>query len=141
MTESTLWWVLAGAMVAVELLTGTFYLLMLAIGMAAGAIAAHAGMPLSLQLVVASVVGGGAVVAWRSYKQKTPSAPPANANHDVNMDVGETVQVKAWAADGTSTVKYRGASWKVLLAAGETPSPGPHAIVEIQGSRLIVKKL
>nr|MBP9061711.1 NfeD family protein [Rhodoferax sp.] len=95
MTESTLWWVLAGAMVAVELLTGTFYLLMLAIGMAAGAIAAHAGMPLSLQLVVASVVGGGAVVAWRSYKQKTPSAPPANANHDVNMDVGETVQVKA----------------------------------------------
>jgi hypothetical protein len=32
MADSTVWWLLAGAAVAVELLTGTFYLLMLAIG-------------------------------------------------------------------------------------------------------------
>ena len=43
MADSTLWWLLAGAAVAVELLTGTFYLLMLGIGVAAGALAAHAG--------------------------------------------------------------------------------------------------
>ena len=41
MADSTLWWLLAGAAVAVELLTGTFYLLMFAIGLAAAAIAAH----------------------------------------------------------------------------------------------------
>ena len=40
MADSTLWWLLAGAAVAVELLTGTFYLLMLGIGMAVGLTAA-----------------------------------------------------------------------------------------------------
>ncbi|MGA8787294.1 MAG: NfeD family protein, partial [Polaromonas sp.] len=32
MSESSIWWLLAGAAVAVELMTGTFYLLMLAVG-------------------------------------------------------------------------------------------------------------
>ena len=40
---STLWWVLAGVLVIAELLTGTFYLLMLALGSVAAAGAAHAG--------------------------------------------------------------------------------------------------
>ena len=39
--DSTLWWLLAGSLVAVELVTGTFYLLALAVGAVAGAIAAH----------------------------------------------------------------------------------------------------
>ena len=33
LNTSTLWWLVAGALVAAELLTGTFYLLMLAIGL------------------------------------------------------------------------------------------------------------
>ena len=45
MAESTLWWLLAGGIVAAELLTGTFYLLMLALGVAAAAIAAHLTYP------------------------------------------------------------------------------------------------
>src|SRR5688500_16392511 len=61
MAEPTVWWLLAGAAVAVELATGTFYLLMLALGMAAAAIAAHLGASIPLQLVTAAVVGGGAV--------------------------------------------------------------------------------
>ena len=40
---ATGWWLLAGVLVAVELLTGTFYLLALALGAAAAALAAHAG--------------------------------------------------------------------------------------------------
>ena len=39
---STWWWIVAGVLVAAELATGTFYLLMVAIGCAAGALAAHA---------------------------------------------------------------------------------------------------
>jgi hypothetical protein len=35
MAESTLWWLATGGLVAVELLTGTFYLLMMALGLAA----------------------------------------------------------------------------------------------------------
>ena len=29
--------------------------------------------------------------------------PPASANRDVNLDIGERVHVDAWAADGTAT--------------------------------------
>lgn len=141
MAESTIWWVLAGVVIAVELLTGTFYLLMLSMGIVAAAIAAHLGASASWQLVVAALVGGGAVVAWRSYKKRTPSALPANANHDVNMDVGETVHVEAWSSDGKSSVKYRGANWRVSLVAGESPAPGTYCIVEVIGSRLVVKKV
>lgn len=141
MAESTVWWVLAGAAIAVELVTGTFYLLMLSMGLVAAAIAAYLGVSATVQLVVAAVVGGGSVVAWRSYKQKTPSALPASANRDVNLDVGETVHVEAWGPDGTSSVKYRGANWSVSLVAGATPCPGVHSIVEVIGSRLVVRKL
>ncbi|HNJ45700.1 MAG TPA: NfeD family protein, partial [Ottowia sp.] len=55
MADSTVWWIAAGLLVAAELLTGTFYLLMLAIGAAAGALAAHAGLSLSAQLVAGGV--------------------------------------------------------------------------------------
>ena len=59
MAESTIWWIIAGAIVAAELVTGTFYLLMLAIGMAAAAIAAHLGAGMTVQLLVAAAIGGG----------------------------------------------------------------------------------
>lgn len=140
MAESTIWWVMAGVFIGVEMLTGTFYLLMVSAGLIAGAVAAHAGLSSSLQIVVAAIVSGGAVIAWRGYRMKRPQPPSASASHDVNLDIGEVVQVDAWAPDGTATVKYRGAKWLVAIADGSAPSPGPHRIVEVIGSRLIVKK-
>lgn len=61
----TLWWILAGLLVAVELATGTFYLLMLATGAVAGALAAHAGLPPSAEIVAAAIVGGGTAAGGR----------------------------------------------------------------------------
>lgn len=141
MAQSTLWWLLAGAAVGVELATGTFYLLMLAIGLAAAALSAHLGVGFTLQIVVAALVSSGTVLGWRSYKKAQPSSPPASANRDVNLDIGETVQVDAWNPDGTGTVKYRGASWAVASASGGPLTAGPHQVVELVGSRLIVRKL
>ena len=43
MEYSTIWWLVAGALVIAELLTGSFYLLMLALGAIVGALCAHAG--------------------------------------------------------------------------------------------------
>ena len=139
MAESTIWWVLAGSAVALELLTGTFYLLMLAIGLAAAALAAHLGLSSSAQLVVAAVVGGGAVVGWHFVRQRRPQEPPAEANRDVNLDIGETVQVTRWNPDGTTTLKYRGAQWTALAAPGTIPVAGPHRIREVTGSRLVLE--
>lgn len=141
MTDATMWWLLAGGAVAAELLTGTFFLLMIASGMVAGALAAHAGAGTVMQLVVAAVVGGGAVVACYLFKRKRPSDKPARADRSVNLDVGETVFVEEWNPDGTATVKYRGANWTVIQRPGHTPSAGPHRVAELVGSRLLVDKL
>lgn len=141
MAESTLWWLLAGAAVAVELLTGTFYLLMLAIGLAAGAITAHAGGSVPAQLVAAAVVGGGAVAAWHMVRRRNPPAAQAAGNRDVNLDVGETVYVESWKPDGTATVKYRGAQWTVTSATGQPEGTGAHMVREVVGNRLIVEKI
>jgi membrane protein implicated in regulation of membrane protease activity len=141
MADSTLWWLLAGAAVAVELLTGTFYLLMLSIGLAAAAVAAYVGASQSTQLVLAALVGGGAVGGWHLLRGRRPSEPPARANAAVNPDVGESVQVEHWAADHTATVRYRGANWTVV-PFGDTPEgPGTYRVREVIGSRLVVEKI
>ena len=141
MAESTLWWLLTGAAVAVELLTGTFYLLMLALGLAAAALAAHAGASMTVQLLLAAIVGGGAVVGWHLLRQRRPGELPAGFNRDVNLDIGETVQVTRWHPDGTAQVKYRGAQWTVVHAPGVAAAAGPYRIRQVVGSRLIVEQL
>ena len=141
MTDSTLWWLFAGAAIVIELLTGTFYLLMLATGLIAGALAAHAGATLTVQIVVAAVVGGGAVMGWNLFRQKNAAGTRAGTNPDVNLDIGETVQVESWQPDGSTSVKYRGALWSAVPAAGTPPALGAHRIVEVRGSQLVVEKL
>ncbi len=141
MADSTLWWLLAGALVALELLTGTFYLLMLALGAAAGALVAHTGSSFTVQIVVAALVGLGAVLGWSWHKRRRPGDPSVRAQRSVNLDVGELVQVETWLADGTAQVKYRGAIWTAVLAADALPEPGTHRVTELVGSRLLVEKV
>jgi len=138
MEESTIWWLAAGAVVVAELLTGTFYLLMVAVGLVAAALAAHLGLPIALQIVTAALVGGGAVVAWYFVKKRRPGDPSARADRSVNLDVGETILIESWNPDGTTTVKYRGAAWTAIHRPGVTPSTGMHRVAELVGNRLLV---
>jgi membrane protein implicated in regulation of membrane protease activity len=135
---STWWWVIGGGLVAAELVTGTFYLLMLALGAAAAAVAAHIGLGFSAQLVAAAIVGGGATAAWHFKRARQPRSAPAEANRDVNLDIGSVVQVDAWQANGEARVPYRGASWAVRHTGPGTPAPGTHVIVAVHGNRLDV---
>jgi membrane protein implicated in regulation of membrane protease activity len=142
MAESTLWWLATGGAIAVELVTGTFYLLMLAIGLAAAAVSAHLGFGLITQMVVAAVVGGGAVIGWHLRQmERRQQEPPAQANANVNLDVGEMVQIDLWNPDGTADVHYRGARWTAIHRPGVLPSTGPHRVAELVGSRLLVDKV
>jgi len=140
MADSTMWWLAAGGLIALELVTGTFYLLMIALGLIAAAVAAHAGFSMSWQWVCAALVGGGSVLAWRAYKRSRPAPLAAQKNHDVNMDIGETVHVDLWQDDHTCSVKYRGAQWHASLHQNEVAEPGSHVITEVVGSRLVLKK-
>jgi membrane protein implicated in regulation of membrane protease activity len=140
MDAATVWWVLAGVCVAVELAIGTFYLLMVALGFASAAVATHLGAPVPVQLVVAGVVGAASVLVLRQWRNRQAPALQANANPNVNLDVGETVQVTEWPQQ-TPTVRYRGSTWSIAPAPGyHTPEPGPHRIVQINGSQLVLQK-
>ena len=140
MSNPTVWWLLAGITVAIELATGTFYLLMISIGLAAAAVAAHLGVPLTGQLVTAAVVGGGAVVMWHWQGSKKPKNLPANANPDVHIDIGEQVTVTEWHADGTTSVAYRGSNWTAVLAEKTaSQTTGQYRIKEMSGNRLLIE--
>lgn len=141
MDESTLWWVAAGLAVAAELITGTFYLLMLAAGLAAAALVAATGAPMSTQVTAAALVGGSAVLVLRWARSRNTQAPLSQANKDIHLDIGQTVHIAHWNADGSARVHYRGANWTVVHRVGVTPSAGEHRVAEVIGSRLLVDKL
>ncbi|MDM4765437.1 NfeD family protein [Pelomonas sp. SE-A7] len=131
------WWIIAGVLVAIELATGTFYLLMMALGAVAAALCAHLGLGFSAQLVAAAAVGGAAVAVWHSKRARSPREP-AESNRDVNLDIGQTVDVGQWQADGSATVKYRGAEWQARFQGSGTPHSGRHVIRAVDGSCLLL---
>lgn len=139
MTGPTIWWVLAGLVVAMELISGTFFLLMLATGLVGGALAAHLGLPLMVQVVVAAVVGSSALVALYIYRRH---GSKRSTNHDVQMDIGATVFVEQWNLDATASVQYRGARWTVVLADPHAAcEPGLFRIENLTGNRLVLSKI
>jgi membrane protein implicated in regulation of membrane protease activity len=138
MSDWSYWLAAAGVTVILELFSGTFYLLMIAIGLVAGAVAAFLGLGEVAALLIAAVVGVAATfVLRRSRYGKQQQRVQAERDPNVNLDIGQTVNVPAWQ-DGAARVMYRGALWDVELAPGSTAAPGPYTIREVRGSRLIV---
>ncbi|MBC3916057.1 NfeD family protein [Undibacterium sp. CY18W] len=137
-----MWTSLAVILVILELFTGTFYLLMIAVGLLAGAIAAFFEFGGLVQAVIASVVGSVATFALRKSKYGSTERHEASRDPNVNMDIGQSLQVNDWKDQGNgkfvARAMYRGAMWDVELqhSAGY---PGAYMIEEIQGSRLLVK--
>ncbi len=138
LSHASLWWVLAGVAVVAELTTGTFYLLMLALGMAAGAVAAHLGLPSNFQIVSAALVGGGATALWHWRRMQSPRSAPAAENRDVNLDIGERVTVVAWGADRTARVSYRGSTWTARLQPEAPAEAGEHVVKAVEGNWLVL---
>ena len=138
-SAATVWWVLAGIAVATELATGTFYLLMFALGLVGAALAAHLGTPVWAQVLTAAVVGGGATAAWHAWRRSRGHATADVAtNRDVNLDIGERVNVPAWAGDRTARVPYRGSTWTARLEPGALAVPGEHVVRAVEGNWLVL---
>jgi len=140
MTDLTGWLVLAGVLVVFEMLTGTFYVLMIAIGMVFGAAAAMLGFGLPAQILVAAVVGVVATGILHRSRFGRPLRQDAARDPNVNIDIGQSVQVETWT-DGKARVMYRGAQWDVDLAPGAIAGAGSFKIVEVRGSRLVVSNV
>lgn len=139
-STATVWWIAAGLLVAAELASGTFYLLMLAVGACAGALATHLGLGETTQMVMAAIVGGTAVIALNRRRSRGSKAAPAASNPDMNLDIGQSVQVDAWSADGLAQVQYRGAAWQARFIGSAPARSGRHVIRAVEGSCLLLDR-
>ncbi|MFM0205919.1 NfeD family protein [Paraburkholderia sediminicola] len=131
------WWIGAGVLVVLELISGTFYLLMIALGCVAAAIAQLAGVAADLQFAIAAVVALAAVLLLRRSRFGRRTRKEASKNPDVNLDIGQTLSVPAWH-ERRARANYRGAEWDVELTAGEPEDAQLYEIVEMRGSCLVV---
>jgi membrane protein implicated in regulation of membrane protease activity len=132
-----MWLIAAGVLVALELFSGTFYLLMIALGALAGALVAALRIDLPGQMLAAALVAVVATVLLRRRRRNEPAKIDAARDPNVNLDIGQAVQVPHW--DGRAArVMYRGALWDVELAPGIAPQAGTFRILEVRGSTLIV---
>jgi membrane protein implicated in regulation of membrane protease activity len=136
--EPYLAWVIAGfALVIIELLTGTFYLLVIGVGAFAGAAVAWAGGGYLAQAVGAcavALVGTGLVNRW--HKKRQPADPKDNF-----LDLGHSVVLESWVDRGLglARVQYRGTTWDARVTAGAQAEPGATLIINGQdGSTLLV---
>ena len=137
MSDWTIWLIGAGILVIAELFTGTFYLLMIALGLCAGALAALAGLSGPLQTLVAAAVGVAATLVLRRSRFGKAARGEAANDPNMNLDIGQRVSVPQWQGR-RARVMYRGALWDVELRPGASDQPGDFRIVEVHGNRLIV---
>ena len=137
MQQWMIWLAFSGVLVIFEMFTGTFYLLMIAAGMGAGALAAMFGMNPPAQIAIAAVVGVAATGLLHRSRFGRPLKQNAARDPNVMLDIGQTLHVDTWH-EGTARAMYRGAQWDLDLAPGAIAGAGTYRIVEVQGSRLIV---
>ncbi|QYD67361.1 NfeD family protein [Paraburkholderia edwinii] len=131
------WWIGAGVLIVLELMSGTFYLLMIALGFIAAALARLAGAQLPVQIAVAALVALVAVALLRRSRFGRNKRPEAAHNPDVNLDIGATLTVPEWHERRART-QYRGAAWDVELAPGEPEDARVYRVTALRGSCLVV---
>jgi membrane protein implicated in regulation of membrane protease activity len=136
--EHSLTWAIVGlVLVITELLTGTFYLLMLGIAAFGAALAVWMGLEFGGQALVFLIVAGTGcygVHVYRARNQKQQMAP---------IDAGMPASFESWVDAGSrlARVRYRGASWDARVEGADAVEPGAMLVVlAADGNTLKVAK-
>jgi membrane protein implicated in regulation of membrane protease activity len=113
MADFMLWLIAGLALIIIEMMTGTFYLLVLGIAAFAGGLAAYLGGSSLWQVLCVGIVAviGLFVVHRRNQSQRSGTQP------DRSLDLGQAVTLESWVDQnaGRVRVKYRGTSWDAHL--------------------------
>jgi membrane protein implicated in regulation of membrane protease activity len=132
------WFGIAALFLLVEMATGTFYLLLVALGFIASGTAAYAGLSLIWQIISGLAVSLVGLVVLHRYRQAKGHVP-TQSDPDVVQDIGQSVIVDAWDENGQVSVFYRGANWSARIDADQLVQPGEHYIQAVQGLTLILR--
>lgn len=137
MDHAVVWAVIGLVLVIVELLTGTFYLLMLGVAAFGAALAAYLGFEFGSQAIVAvliSAIGCYGVHVYRAKNRAQQMAP---------IDAGMPASFESWLDAGArlARVRYRGASWEARVEGLEAIEPGATVyVLAADGNTLRVAK-
>jgi membrane protein implicated in regulation of membrane protease activity len=127
------WFVLALVLVGLELATGTFYLLVVAIATAVGGATALLGAGLMWQLLLSAMTGIAGTAVLRRWKSTLAVETP-----NASLDIGRPVRVLKWNENGTARVIYRGAEWDAEPESADTPHNETLYIAAVRGSGLVL---
>ncbi len=114
-------WAILGFILAIaELVTGTFYLLMLGAAAFGASAAAYFGQDFPVQSIVAAAVAAGGTYWVHAYRAR-------NATRQMpQLDAGQPASFESWVDQGArlARVHYRGASWDARVEGDQAPEPG-----------------
>jgi len=136
--DSALAWAIVGLVLVIsELLTGTFYLVMLAVAAFGAAGAAYVGQGFPLQCIVAALLAAAGCYGVHLYHAK------AAVRRMAPIDAGMPASFESWLdpAARLARVRYRGASWDARVEGSEALEPGAALfVVAADGNTLKVAK-
>lgn len=138
MQDHHFWLIAALALGIAEMLSGTFFLLVLAIAALAGAATAWFGGSFWLQTCIASILAVIGVFLVQHYRHRAPSRSLPS------FDLGQPVGFEQWVsqAEGMARVNYRGTTWEARVTSGQDPAPGTILYIQaVEGNRLLVSDL
>src|SRR6185503_8594806 len=124
--DPALTWAIVGlVLVVAELLSGTFYLLMLAVAAFGAAGAAYIGQGFPVQCIVAVLLAAAGCYGVHVYRSK--SAPQRMAP----IDAGMPASFETWldVPARLARVRYRGANWEARAEASDALEPGATVFV------------
>jgi membrane protein implicated in regulation of membrane protease activity len=114
-------WAIAGfVLIIAELMTGTFYLLVLGIAALVAAAAAFLGADVWVQVIFAAATA----LIGIYFVRKWWTNHPKDAKGGNSLDVGQTVILETWTnqATGMARVKYRGSTWDAQVQGTAAPN-------------------
>lgn len=137
--DMSLWWAIAGILlIIVEMLTGTFYLMVLGIAALGAAAAAWAGYSFWVQAVVTAALAIVGVILIKRSSAKSGGTGATSATQ--SLDIGQPVTVESWIseADGIARVNYRNAQWEAHIVGERVPGGKMFYIHAVDGNTLTV---
>lgn len=138
MESHWMWWLAAIFLVIAEMFSCTFYLLALALGLAAAGLTALMGAAVYGQALTAALMCTVSVIGLYIWKCKSV---PASLQSNFSYDIGQTVHIAGWTDARHARVSYRGAEWDAQLAAEAVSDAAKQVwrIKAISGSLLIIE--
>ena len=132
---SLAWAILGLTLVIVELVSGTFYLLMLGVAAFGAAAAAWFGQDLPVQALIAAAIAAAGCYWVHAYRVRNAAAQMPH------IDAGQPANFESWVDEGArlARVRYRGASWDAIVDGDAAPQGGALLyVLEATGNTLKV---